>query len=484
MISRRNLLSTSLFVPSIFLAGTAKASDLPTKWDHNYDVIVIGSGGAGLSAGIVAKEAGANTVVLEKLPIVGGNTLISGGGLNAAVPEDSKKKGVEDSPELHAKQTLAAGDNRADPELVKTLTQNAPESVAWLKKIGVKFNPDIYQIYGGLWPRAHNPVGQSGGDYIKACQNYAKKIDLPILTNHKVVGIIRETPNSGRVLGVKVQVGKKVEYWKANKGVVAAAGGFAANGKMCALFDPRLEKLNTTNNVGSTGEVLGYIQDVNGLATGMDYIQCVPLVAPGYKSSGNLIQAIGYTMFVNKNGRRFVAEDERRDVIRDATLAQPGQVIYPITDSEGFAENCRYYGDMNNNALKEGTLFKADTIEELAKKIGVPPEALKKSVEEFNSYVDTKKDPLGRQERMLQFKIDKAPFYAGPIGQCRHHTMGGARIDTKARVLDRQTKVIPGLYAAGEVTGGIHGSNRVGGNAIADAFTFGRIAGKSAAQGI
>ncbi len=485
-LSRRSLLVGSAAIPGSLVLGSAQAASVckvPVKWDKTYDVIVIGSGGAGLSAGIVAKENKAKTVVLEKLSFIGGNTAVSGGGLNAAIEADYKKAGVEDSPKLHTEQTLAAGDFRADPALVKTLCEKVPESVEWLKKVGVVFKPGIYQIYGGLWPRCRNPIGQSGGDYIKACAAYAKKIGLPILTDHKVTRIWREAPDSGRVLGVEVEIeGEKKENWRAVKGVVAAAGGYSANAEMCAFFDPRLTKLNTTNLPGATGEVLRYIQDVNGLAVGMDYIQCIPWTAPGYKHTADIFQAIEYTIFVNKEGKRYVAEDARRDVIRDATLAQTDQTVFPVCDTDGFIRNNEYYNEMNHKALENGTLFKADTIEALAKLIKVPPKVLKATVEEYNKQVDTRKDPLGRAARTMTQKIVKAPFYAGPIGMCRHHTMGGAKIDTQARVLDREGKVIAGLYAAGEVAGGVHGSNRVGGNAIADIFTFGRIAGMSAAQ--
>ena len=169
-------------------------------------------------------------------------------------------------------------------------------------------------------------------------------------------------------------------------------------------------------------------------------------------------------------------------LIRDATLAQTDQTVFPVCDTDGFDKNNEYYNEMNHRALENGTLFKADTIEELAKLIKVPPEVMVATINEYNAMVDSKKDPLGRTPIMLSHKIVKAPFYAGPIGMCRHHTMGGAKINTKAQVLDRDGNVIPGLYAAGEVTGGIHGSNRIGGNAIADIFTFGRIAGEGAAS--
>lgn len=484
-ISRRNLLSGAVAASVGSVALSAKAADLcslPQKWDQTWEVIVIGAGGAGLAAGITAKELGAKTIVLEKMAFPGGNTMVSGGGMNAAVEADYKAAGVEDSPKLHAEQTLAAGDNRADPALVEILAKGAPESVEWLKKIGVKFRPGIYQIYGGLWPRCRNPEGQSGSDYIKAGTAYAKKIGLEILPGHKVTSIIREKPNAGRVLGVEVEVGGKKQYWRATRGVIAASGGYAANAEMCGFFDPRLTKLNTTNQPCSTGEVLRSIQDVNGLAVGMDYIQCIPWTAPGYTSTADVFQAIEYTIFVNKEGKRYVAEDNRRDVIRDATLAQTDQTVFQLCDTDGYEEHKKFYYEMNEAALKNGVLFRCNTIEEAAAKVKIPAAELKKTVEEFNAEVDSKKDPFGRMPKMLVRKIVKAPFYIGPFGMCRHHTMGGARIDTKARVLDREGKVIPGLYAAGEVTGGIHGTNRVGGNAIADIFTFGRIAGESAAK--
>ncbi len=484
-ISRRNLLSGAVAASVGSVALSAKAADLcslPQKWDQTWEVIVIGAGGAGLAAGITAKELGAKTIVLEKMAFPGGNTMVSGGGMNAAVEADYKAAGVEDSPKLHAEQTLAAGDNRADPALVEILAKGAPESVEWLKKIGVKFRPGIYQIYGGLWPRCRNPEGQSGSDYIKAGTAYAKKIGLEILPGHKVTSIIREKPNAGRVLGVEVEVGGKKQYWRATRGVIAASGGYAANAEMCGFFDPRLTKLNTTNQPCSTGEVLRAIQDVNGLAVGMDYIQCIPWTAPGYTSTADVFQAIEYTIFVNKEGKRYVAEDNRRDVIRDATLAQTDQTVFQLCDTDGYEEHKKFYYEMNEAALKNGVLFRCNTIEEAAAKVKIPAAELKKTVEEFNAEVDSKKDPFGRTPKMLVRKIVKAPFYIGPFGMRRHHTMGGARIDTKARVLDREGKVIPGLYAAGEVTGGIHGTNRVGGNAIADIFTFGRIAGESAAK--
>ena len=484
-ISRRQFFGSTAAVAAVGLTGAAHAADLcsiPKKWDKTVDVIIVGAGGAGLAAAITALEKGAKVAILEKLGMPGGNTMVSGGGMNGAIVEEAKKAGIEDSPKLHTEQTLAAGDFRADPALVAQYAEKMPETVEWFRKLGVTFTP-IYQIYGGLWPRCRNPQGQKGHAEMEAMLERLKELKGEVLTGHKVTAFIRENPSEGRVLGVEVEVKGKKEYWRATKGVVASAGGYAYNAEMCSYFDPRLTKLSTTNQPGATGEVLVAMQDIGALAIGLDYIQCIPGTAPGYKSKGNLIQVIEYSIFVNKEGKRFVAEDSRRDVIRDATLAQTAQTVYPLTDSVGFAADNKFQGETNKKALADGTLFEAQTIEELAGKIGVPAEELKKTIAEYNKTVDTKKDPLGRAPRMLAHKIEKAPFYAGPIGMARHHTMGGVKIDVKARVLDRHGKVIPGLYAAGEVTGGIHGTNRVGGNALGDAFTYGRIAGESAATG-
>ena len=428
-ISRRQFFGSTAAVAAVGLTGAAHAADLcsiPKKWDKTVDVIIVGAGGAGLAAAITALEKGAKVAILEKLGMPGGNTMVSGGGMNGAIVEEAKKAGIEDSPKLHTEQTLAAGDFRADPALVAQYAEKMPETVEWFRKLGVTFTP-IYQIYGGLWPRCRNPQGQKGYAYIEAMLKRLKELKGEVLTGHKVTAFIRENPSEGRVLGVEVEVKGKKEYWRATKGVVASAGGYAYNAEMCAYFDPRLTKLSTTNQPGATGEVLVAMQDIGALAIGLDYIQCIPGTAPGYKSKGNLIQVIEYSIFVNKEGKRFVAEDSRRDVIRDATLAQTAQTVHPLT----------------------GTLFEAQTIEELAGKIDVPAEELKKTIAEYNKTVDTKKDPLGRAPRMLAHKIEKAPFYAGPIGMARHHTMGGVKIDVKARVLDRHGKVIPGLYAAG-----------------------------------
>lgn len=486
MLNRRTLLSTAVVAPAALAVGSAHAKDectVPAKWDETFDVVVIGAGGAGLTASIVAAEAGAKTLVLEKMAFPGGNTIIAGGGFNAAVKEDYEKAGIKDSPELHASQTLDAGDYRGDPELVRVMCEGAPESVAWLKKRGVKFQDYIYQIYGGLYPRCRNPLGPRGQAYIQILVPEAKRVGVDLRTGAKVTRIIRESPLEGRVLGVEVEIKGKKSFIEARRGVVSAAGGFAANAAMCGLHDPRLQKLGTTNQPGATGEVLVNMIDIGAETTGMDYVQCIPEKPLDVKYNPSLVTHVNRFVFVNHEGRRFVAEDSRRDVLRDAVLAQPKMEAFPVIDAVGFELQKNSKGPENEAARKAGTLFIGNTIEELAGNMGVPAEALKATIEEYNRAVETKKDKFGRHDGVLVHKIEKPPFYSGRIAMARHHTMGGVRIDAQTHVLDRRGKVIPGLYAAGEVTGGIHGTNRVGGNAIADVFTFGRLAGENAAKG-
>lgn len=484
-LTRRFFLGTAPAAAAVGILGStvATTAEAAIKWDETYNVVVIGAGGAGLTAAVSAKEAGAKkVVVLEKMMFAGGNTIRAGGGFNAAIKADYEKAGIKDSPKLHAEQTLAAGDGRGDPVLVNQLTEKAPESVQWLKDHGVKFQDHIYQIYGGLYKRARNPLGPRGSAYIKALLEVCKKEDIPIMFNARVVEIIREGNLSGRVLGVKVELKGKTMYIRATNAVVAAAGGFAASDRLTGISDPRMEKLGTTNHPGATGDVLTDLVDIGAGTRGLDYIQCIPGGVPGEKYPPNLFTHVDRFLFINLNGQRFIKEDARRDVLRDAMLDQPKAIAWTLVDADGFEQQKNSKGPENEAALKAGTLYYADTIEDLAKKTGLPAKELKEAVDTYNKAVDTKKDPFGRAETVLVNKIIKAPFYAGRVTMKRHHTMGGVIINKDAQVIDRHGNVIPGLYAAGEVTGGIHGTNRVGGNAMADIFTYGRIAGVNAAK--
>lgn len=331
-------------------------------------------------------------------------------------------------------------------------------------------------------PRTHVPVEAKGQGYIKAMVEAAKKVGVNVQTNLKLISFVREKPLEGRVLGALFENAKKEKVYIRAKAVVLATGGFAANREMRSKHDPRMYSLTTTNNAAaSTGEGLLAAKDIGAYLIGMDYIQCNPGTPPGKKYRGVLHLDVSRYIFVGPDAKRFVAEDERRDVLRDAILNLPEKFGYTVVDNDGFLHNDAVVQETTKKMVKEGEAWTADSIEELAKKMGLNPTALKKTVDEYNSYVDSKKDPIGKNERNLNHKIIKPPFWACYSAMSVHHTMGGVQINTKTQVLDDKGNVIPSLYAAGEVTGGIHGTNRVGANAVADIFTFGRIAGKNAA---
>ena len=245
---------------------------------------------------------------------------------------------------------------------------------------------------------------------------------------------------------------------------------------MRAKYDPRMRNLTTTNLPCSTGDLIPLMQDIGADTVGMDFIQCNPGCPPGRKQRIIMHLYAANFIMVGKDAKRFIREDERRDNIRDAVLALPDQTAFSVVDSRGFAALNPGHQDAAKKGLETGDAWTANTIEELAKKMGVDPKTFRATIDEFNAGVDAKKDKLGKLPRNLT-KIEKAPFWAGYSGMSVHHTMGGVVINTHSQVIDRYNKPIERLYAVGEVTGGIHGTNRLGGNAICDIFTFGRLCG-------
>lgn len=433
------------------------------------DVVVVGSGGAGLNAAVTAADNGAKVIVLEKMPVVGGNTILMGGFYNAADPERQEKQGIKDSAELHFQQTWAAGDYRGNPDLVRVLTENALDGLKWYESLGLKFADTVYQGYGALYPRSHDPEpNERGRGYIRVLLNAAKQRGVEIMLNTRATKLLRDG-RDGRVYGVKAVDKSGNEITVLAKSVVLATGGFSANVEMRSKYDPRFDaSVGTTNHPGATGDGIIMAQEIGADLVGMDYIQCIAV------SGGLLTLDVGAMIYVNFNGDRFVDEGARRDVLTDAVLKQPGKKVWVITDEQSKKQMSIEEG------MKKGIVFKADTIEDLAKQINLDPAKLRAVIDRYNSFVDAKKD-LDFGKTTFTQKIEKAPFYAGLGTPQVHHTMGGVRINTNAEVLDIYGRVIPGLYAAGEVTGGVHGTNRVGGNAIVDITVFGRIAGKNAA---
>lgn len=491
------------------------------------DVLVIGGGGAGLSAAVSAAQNDAKVVLLEKTSALGGNTIRAGGPFNAVDPERQKNNapaseaamsGLErlythealsdehqkwmdelksdldaynagpkdhlfDSNALHVLQTYDGGDYAGKLEFIEKLVTSSLDTAHWLEDNGLKWRDEIGTVPGGLWPRAHIPENAAGSDYIKTNGALAEKLGVDILFDCAAKELIVE---DGRVVGVKAEKadGSKVTV-RASRGVVMATGGFAANKEMRQKWMPSLiESLGTTNSPAITGDGITMGEAVGANLIGMEYIQCLPLGNPETGGLNGWIGGKGVENYyqINKEGKRFMAEDGRRDEMTAALLAQDDAFSYVITDTNDEIETgINLWGDNVDELVKQGLVFRADTIEDLAKEIGVDPEVLKETHEAFNRYAEAGLDEeFGR--KLFSRKIDNPPFYASPRKPTVHHTMGGLEIDLECHVLDKDGKVIPGLFAAGEVTGGIHGKNRLGGNALVDIHVFGRIAGEMAAK--
>jgi urocanate reductase len=477
------------------------------KWDKTVDVLIIGSGFAGLAAAIEAKDAGASVIILEKMPYLGGNSIISAGYYGCVDPERQKAQGIEDSVELHYEQTLAGGDYEAEPSKVRYMVEHALEGWQWLEDMGVKLVEPIFQLYGAVWPRTHSPGykrRRGGAAIVAALYDRIVEMQVPVLLQHSVIRIVREQPLAGRVLGVEVVAENRKLNFRASKALILASGGFCADISMRMKYDPRFDdRFTTSNHAGATGEVLTMAVDIGAGMTGMEHIQAAGPIGrdirflkrpAGVRKLSQVSRLSGLstnsTLYLNLQGERIAACDARRDDIAEAIMKTPEKVCYILNDLQGLGSSGRAFGEISlESAVKleekhPGEIFMADTIGELALKMGVVPDVLEKTVRTYNSYVDAKYDPDFHQAlHNLLYKIEIPPYFASSGSPAVHYMCGGLRTDTATcQVIDRLGQPIRGLYAAGEVVGGVHGANRLGGNAIADCIVFGRLAGKTVAR--
>lgn len=458
------------------------------KKDQEFDteVAIIGGGGAGLAAAVSAHQNGAKVLLVEKMPNVGGNTIISGSAFNAVDPKRQSAQGIEDSVEKHFQQTYEGGDKKGDPELVRVLVENAYPTIEWLESLGMKFTDKVFTVLGALWPRSHKPVEPLGTGYVNTFMNYINehKDDITVLTEVEAKELLVNA--EGAVTGFLAEGKNGKITVNAKNGVIIATGGFGSNVEMRDQYNtiwPKLTNIKTTNHRGATGDGIIMAEKVNASIVQMENIQLLPMGDPVTGSlSGNIEQGVENRIFVNAEGNRFVDEGARRDVMTKALMEQTDSMMWVIVDQHSYptGDTVNNFNETIDSLVKEGRAYKADTLEDLAKQIGVEPANLVKAVEAFNASVDGAKDEFGRT--LFMDKLDTAPFYAGKRVPTVHHTMGGIKITPETRVVDQNGEIIKGLFAAGEVTGGIHGANRLGGNALADVHTFGRIAGATAAK--
>ncbi|MCR5289465.1 MAG: flavocytochrome c [Treponema sp.] len=443
--------------------------------DTECDIVIIGAGGAGLTAANEAHSKGAKVIVLEKMGVVGGNTNSATGGLNASETSVQKKLGITDSNEQYFQDTMKGGHNKNDPDLVRTMVDNSAAIVDWLISIGADLS-DVGINGGSTNPRSHRPAGGApvGTMLIKALDEADANLGIDIRKNNKVVDIIAE---NGKPAGVKVEAEGAAYIIKA-KAIIIASGGYGANPDLIVKYVPRLEGFGTTNHKGATGDAFAWIEKFNGAFVDLDQIQTHPTVVPG---SGIMITESvrgNGAIVVNREGKRFENEMETRDVMSNAILKQTGKTAYLVFD-----QSVRESLKAIEGYVKQGLLTQADTPAALAKALGIPEDALEKTVSDYNGYQIAGKDPeFGRNNKQMPRGLVKAPYYAVEIGPAVHHTMGGIKINTKAEVQNTSGSSIPGLFAAGEVTGGVHGANRLGGNAVADICIYGKIAADSALE--
>ena len=501
--------------------STTKAKDI----EETVDVVVVGAGGAGMTAAITATDAGKKVIVVESQPIAGGNSVRSTGGMNAAkTPYQDKNEfkeaaGVEktlataaekfadnatitalaatvksqwdayqanpqgyfDSVELMELDTMIGGKGKNNPELVKALAENSADAIEWLASIGAEVK-NVGAFGGASVKRIHRPVNADGK--VTAVGAYIVPILEKNLQDRNVQFLFDTTANEiimkdGKAVGIK-GTGKDGHKVTINaKSVIIATGGFGANAEMVEKYKPELKGFATTNAEGAQGQGIDMATAVGAATVDMDQIQIHPTVHIEEDGNAHLIteglRGDG-AILVNAEGKRFYDEVSTRDKVSAAIIEQTDKSAWLIVDQTMVDKSAVIAG-----YIKSGYTVTGATYEELAKAMGVDEATFTSTMNTWNQAVEAKSDAeFGRTS--FANPLTTAPYYAIKITPAVHHTMGGIVINPKAEVLNEKGEAIPGLFAAGEVTGGVHGANRLGGNAVADFVVFGRISGQSAAD--
>lgn len=496
------------------------------------DVVILGGGGAGLSAAVSASEAGASVILVEKTAMLGGNTMRSGGFFNAVV--EGRQESLEMTPQkletvqsyidmepkneimanwqkelqadldeyeasgvtylfdsiyLHMLQTYSDGDFYGNPTLIEYFCTEAPNTYRWLEERGYPWGDAPRIITGSLWQRTNfSSTYKAGYGYFKVLEDYIAQKSLPVQILYEVTAESLLTDN-GAVTGATATGNDGTQYTlNAGKGVIVATGGFSANVEMREKYNEQWPEIGagviTSNTPAITGDGIRMAEAVGADLVDMGLIQFFPVADP-WTGETNTGVGIMTNPYINKEGKRYVDETSRRDVLTKANLSQTDGLIYIVSSQANSLitpEGKNNYGYDVEQMIAAGKVFKADTLPELAELIGVPADALVETIAKYNEGVDKGKDEeFGRTIFDAAGKLEEGPFYATPRKPAVHHTMGGIQVNTSAQVISTDGSVIPGLYAAGETTGGFHGGNRLGGNAIAEAITTGRVAGAAAA---
>ena len=483
--SRRQFLKTGALFGAASAAAAVSApafsTEAPQKWDETTGLLIVGTGFAGCAAALEAHYLGAKKeeiMLVDKMSTPGGNSIINGGAVAAAGTDMQEKEGIKDSADLLFADIMKAGGGLCHPALARRIADESVANFKWLRDdIGVQFKAVTY--HGGhSVKRSHAVTNNSGSGFILPMLAKLKEFGIEPRLRFIVDEII--VNDKKEVIGVKARQGYrfgrensgKVLYVRATKGVLIAAGGFAQNVKYRMSQDPRLtDKFTSTNHPGATGDGLVLAEKAGAQLIDMTEIQTHPTVVP--KVGEMITEAVrgNGAILINKDGKRFFNELNTRDAVSAAILKQKDGVAYLFFDSD-MQKSLK----ATNKYIKQSYCVSGATIEEVAGKMGVPAAELQASIDAWKKGKAAGKDAFGRAD--MPRNLDQAPFYAIMVTPAVHHTMGGIKIDSKTQVYNAKGQVVPGLFAAGEITGGVHGGNRLGGNAQADIVTFGRIAGQ------
>ncbi|MFJ3457319.1 flavocytochrome c [Scandinavium goeteborgense] len=445
-----------------------------THAPKTYDVVVVGSGGAGLAAAIQAHDEGASVLIVEKMPTIGGNTIKASAGMNAAETRFQRVKGIQDSKELFYAESLKGGGNKNNPELLRRFVENAPEAIEWLARRGIMLN-DITTTGGMSIDRTHRPRDGSavGGYLISGLVRNVTKRGIDVMLDTAVDDILF---TDGEVSGVRLLTDENEAVTVQAKSVVVATGGFSANSAMVVKYRPDLEGFVTTNHKGATGGGIALLERIGAGTVDMGEIQIHPTVEQN--TSYLISESIrgGGAILVSQQGSRFYNEMSTRDKVSAAIIALPEQFAYIVFD-----EHVRAKNKAADEYIAKGLVTSASSPRALAAALGIDEQAFLATLERYNGFVEKQHDDDFGRTTALRAPINEGPFHAIQIAPGVHHTMGGVTVNTQTEVLNAEHQVIPGAYAAGEVVGGIHGGNRIGGNAVADIIIFGTLAGHQAA---
>ena len=497
-ISRRRLIESSI-VGTAALAGatSAFASKPVAKWDETVDIIVVGSGFAGLAAAIEAKNAGANVIVLEKMAVFGGNSAINGGILTATGCPQQKLHGIKDSVDLLEKDILAAGNYMNYVDKVRFMAERALSNYEWtVNYLGVEYLPDaIGQEGGHSVPRYVTTKNGSGSGIVSKEVEKLEKLGVKVRTRTYVKHVLRD--DTGRVLGLEVLEGYrfpktgtgKTKFIRAKKAVILCYGGFSRDVEYRTMQDPKLTAaLDSTNQPGATSELWRETSRIGCAQVQNDWIQCTPWNNPKEKGMGigwTFAQsgAAEYGLWVATDGKRFVNELANRKVRADAIVAigHPCLIYTSAVNAKANIIGKNMTDELYKHAREAGVVKEYPTLKAMADDLKIPFDQLKKTNDDFNSYMKAKKDP--EFDCMIfdnAVPNEEGPFLAVRLWPRVHHCMGGLEINEHAQVMSVRGTPIKGLYAAGEATGGVHGMVRLGTVAVADCMIFGRIAARDA----